>query len=104
MIVELIFTLKEEDYPYQPPFSTIIEKIDAAIGYHVDSGISFIEPIQRDIGWEAKDLTEVDLMLNSMRSILDSEDWGVNAEVVVRTSSDMLRSPYFEGSSDTPDQ
>ena len=96
MIVELIFTLAEDDYPYGPPFSTIVEEIDTIIGDHCDSGTSFIEPLVREIGWEAKDLTEVDLMTNSIQSVLDRLGGGLTTEVVVRTCSEMLNSPLWD--------
>ncbi len=96
MIVELVFTLTEDDYPYGPPFSTIVEEIDTIIGDHCDSGTSFIEPRVREIGWEAEDLTEVDFMTNSIKSVLDKRGEGLKTEVVVRTCSEMLNSPIWD--------
>ncbi len=100
MIVELVFTLNEDDDPYDAPFSTIVAEVDSLIHPHVDSGVSFIEPRERDIGWQAKDLTEVDLLINTIKSVLDRIGQNVQAEVRVRTSIDMLESPIWKENHD----
>ena len=100
MIVELVFTLKEDENPYGEPFSSIVAEVDERVHPHSDSGTSFLEPRERDICWHAEDLTEVDLLVNTIKSVLDSQGSNIKAEVRVRTSIDMLESPIWKESHD----
>lgn len=93
MIVELVLLINGDD-PYSPPYSTIVSDIDALVGFHVDSGVSFIEPSCREIGWEAKDLATVDFIQHTIQSVMDNHS--VEATVKVRTSVDMLESDIWK--------
>jgi hypothetical protein len=84
MIVELTIYLKDEDDPYRGQIAQIVADVDKAVGDHVDSGVSFMEPRCREVGWEAVDQNQADFFIQSINSRLDRMDPVLSTKVCIR--------------------